>query len=201
MRPHPDGIRVQPLPAKGRRRWLAGGALLVLALAFFLLRDPAPVEVERREPERPPPAEAHAKRAAAWPAAPARTPQQAPREPPPREEPRPALPAADPEEHAPSAFDLFPDRKRRPYLMGNVVPDDFTLPPGYVRHFQTAHYPDGLRQLPPILLYDFGYQPLDADGRPLPVPEDRVVPPDRLPPGMPIKKLVIPDSEFDADGR
>ena len=94
---------------------------------------------------------------------------------------------------------MFPDQKRRPYLLGNVVPDGFVLPPGYIRHYQTAHFPDGLKQLPPILLYDFGFQPLDGEGKPLPVPADRVVPVDRLPPGLPVQQLQVPSSETEGD--
>jgi hypothetical protein len=37
------------------------------------------------------------------------------------------------------------------------------------------------------------YELLDANGNPVPLPEDRIVPPDMVPKGMPIRKLDDPD--------
>jgi hypothetical protein len=77
----------------------------------------------------------------------------------------------------------------RPPLVGLAVPEDFPLPPGYVRHYQATD--DGQR-IEPILMFAPGYQPVDAAGRPLPVPADRVVPPELAPPGLPIRRITIP---------
>jgi len=97
----------------------------------------------------------------------------------------PSVPAAEeeqtytllkPGEHA--GLDVFPPPGTKPVKRGIVVPDDFELPPGYVRHYQTT---DDGRRLPPILMFHPDY--------PGAVPEDRVVPPDMAPPGMPVEML------------
>ena len=36
------------------------------------------------------------------------------------------------------------------------------------------------------------YQPTTADGRPVPMPRDRVVPPELAPPGLPIRRIAVP---------
>lgn len=76
-----------------------------------------------------------------------------------------------------------------PLMVGNAVPADFLLPPGYVRHHQVT---DEGEPLEPILMYSPDQPALDANGRPLPVPEDRVVPPDQLPPGLPVRPIELP---------
>jgi len=77
----------------------------------------------------------------------------------------------------------------KPPLVGLAVPEDFVLPPGYVRHYQATD--DGQR-IEPILMFAPGFQPTAADGRPIAVPDDRVVPPELAPPGLPIRRIVIP---------
>jgi hypothetical protein len=77
----------------------------------------------------------------------------------------------------------------KPPLIGLAVPEDFPLPPGYVRHYQATD--DGQR-IEPILMFAPDYQPTGADGRPLALPKDRVVPPDLAPPGLPIRRIVVP---------
>src|SRR2546429_349632 len=74
----------------------------------------------------------------------------------------------------------------RPVRRGIVVPEDFALPEGYVRHYQMT---DDGRQLPPILMFHPDYQFVDERGAPVPLPEDRVVPPDMAPAGLPIRML------------
>jgi hypothetical protein len=76
-----------------------------------------------------------------------------------------------------------------PLMVGNAVPEDFPLPPGYVRHHQVT---DEGEPLEPILMYSPDQPALDANGRPLPVPDDRVVPPDQLPPGLPVRPIELP---------
>jgi hypothetical protein len=80
----------------------------------------------------------------------------------------------------------FPPPGTKPVKRGIVVPEDFELPEGYVRHHQTT---DDGQQLPPILMFHPDYQFLDEHGAPVPLPEDRVVPPDMAPPGLPIQML------------
>lgn len=78
----------------------------------------------------------------------------------------------------------------RPPLVGLAVPEDFQLPPGYVRHYQATD--DGQR-IEPILMYSPHVAVVaDASGRPLSVPDDRVVPPEAAPAGLPLRRIVVP---------
>jgi len=77
----------------------------------------------------------------------------------------------------------------RPPLVGLAVPEDFVLPEGYVRHYQATD--DGQR-IEPILMFAPDHAFLDAAHRPIAIPEDRVVPPELAPPGMPIRRIVVP---------
>jgi hypothetical protein len=77
----------------------------------------------------------------------------------------------------------------RPPLLGLAVPEDFPLPPGYVRHYQATD--DGQR-IEPILMFAPDYQAFDADHHPVAMPADRVVPPELAPPGLPIRRIVVP---------
>ena len=88
----------------------------------------------------------------------------------------------------------------RPPLVGLAVPEDFQLPPGYVRHYQATD--DGQR-IEPILMYSPHVAVVaDASGRSISVPEDRVVPPEGAPAGLPIRRIVVPPpAEPGAPGR
>lgn len=77
----------------------------------------------------------------------------------------------------------------RPPLVGLAVPEDFVLPEGYVRHYQATD--DGQR-IEPILMFAPDRPVLDASGRPIDVPKDRVVPPELAPPGLPIRRIALP---------
>ncbi|HZA51045.1 MAG TPA: hypothetical protein VE549_09900 [Myxococcaceae bacterium] len=88
-----------------------------------------------------------------------------------------------------SGVALFPPPGTEPLKRGLIVPEDFELPPGYVRHFQTTD--DGQR-VPPILMFHPDYRPVGPDGKPIPLPPDRVVPPELAPPGFPIEQVVHP---------
>ncbi|MGE5451285.1 MAG: hypothetical protein ACM3VZ_05495 [Acidobacteriota bacterium] len=77
----------------------------------------------------------------------------------------------------------------RPPLVGLAVPEGFALPDGYVRHYQATD--DGQR-IEPILMYAPDRQFFDASNKPIEIPKDRVVPPELAPPGLPIRKIVIP---------
>ena len=77
----------------------------------------------------------------------------------------------------------------RPPLVGLAVPEDFVLPEGYVRHHQATD--DGQR-IEAILMFAPDYQLFDAAHRPIAIPADRVVPPELAPPGLPIRRIVIP---------
>ncbi|MCK9689178.1 hypothetical protein [Scleromatobacter humisilvae] len=77
----------------------------------------------------------------------------------------------------------------KPPLIGLAVPEDFPLPPGYVRHYQATD--DGQR-IEPILMFAPDYQATTPDGQPVAMPRDRVVPPELAPPGLPIRRIVVP---------
>lgn|GEM_PF-367133 len=77
----------------------------------------------------------------------------------------------------------------RPPLIGLAVPEDFVLPAGYVRHHQATD--DGQR-IEPILMYSPHQPPLDANGQPVAVPADRVVPAELAPAGLPLRRIVVP---------
>lgn len=76
-----------------------------------------------------------------------------------------------------------------PPLVGLAVPENFPLPDGYVRHHQATD--DGQR-IEPILMFAPDRQFVDAAGRPITIPEDRVVPPELAPPGLPVRRITIP---------
>ena len=58
----------------------------------------------------------------------------------------------------------FPPPGTKPVKRGIVVPDDFVLPEGYVRHYQTT---DEGQQLEPILMFHPDYVLVDASGKPV----------------------------------
>lgn len=78
-----------------------------------------------------------------------------------------------------------------PPLRGLAVPDNFELPEGYVRHHQVT---DEGEPLEPILMFSPDGVFVDASGHEIRIPEDRVVPPEMAPPGIPIREITIPPS-------
>lgn len=76
-----------------------------------------------------------------------------------------------------------------PPLVGIAVPEGFPLPDGYVRHYQATD--DGQR-IEPILMFSPDYVFRDASGQVVPIPANRVVPPEYAPPGMAIRLVRIP---------
>ena len=77
----------------------------------------------------------------------------------------------------------------RPPMIGLAVPEDFVLPDGYVRHHQATD--DGQR-IEAILMFAPDRQILDGTGKPIPIPKNRVVPPEYAPPGLPIRRITLP---------
>lgn len=84
-----------------------------------------------------------------------------------------------------------------PPKVGLAVPEDFALPPGYVRHHQVT---DDGQSIEPILMFAPDFQLVDAANRPVEMPKDRVVPPELAPPGLPLRRIVIPPP-IDSSGR
>ena len=69
------------------------------------------------------------------------------------------------------------------------MPEEFELPEGYVRHYQTT---DDGKQLPAILMFHPDYQFVDEHGAPVAVPDDHIVPPSMAPPGLRPEMLDVP---------
>ncbi|XLZ71306.1 hypothetical protein ABT364_04890 [Massilia sp. SR12] len=76
-----------------------------------------------------------------------------------------------------------------PPLVGLAVPKDFPLPEGYVRHHQVT---DDGQVIEPILMFAPGFQLYDGARQAIAMPPDRVVPPELAPPGLPLRRIVIP---------
>lgn len=80
----------------------------------------------------------------------------------------------------------FPPPGTSPPLEGLAVPEDFVLPEGYVRHHQTS---DDGKPIEPILMFSPDIALHDAQGRPVAIPANRVVPPELAPPGLPLRRV------------
>lgn len=196
----PDGVRVVE---RGVRRsvWLAALALLLLAAALlglvrlFVSSLPAPP---------PPPPATPAVAGAADVAPEQRLPRRAtPRVARPASAARPEAPPAgrEPTEATPpgvvpSGIGLFPPPGTDPPRVGIVVPDDFELPEGYLRHYQAT---DDGQELAPILMFHPDYEWVDERGVPIELPADRVVPRELAPPGLAIELLEIPAPRAESD--
>jgi hypothetical protein len=170
---------------------LGCAALLVL----FGRPAPAPPSAARPPAAAAAPAASREARASAAPALPpsearAEAAEPAPAEAPvPEQAPPPEDEEAEAEPAVPSGIGLFPPPGTDPIKVGIVVPDDYELPEGYLRHYQVT---DDGQELEPILLFHPDYELLDAAGKPIPLPEDRVVPPELAPPGLPLRTLEVP---------
>lgn len=218
IRPSPrgdrDGVRIEARDGVRGGVWLLVVAIGLVALALLLFLRPWLSPTPTAAPAAPP-RERLAVGADAAPRQPPPVPEarQPPRPQPPdavRPPDVPPLPAggAEVEPQNPnnpvfseakpgekSGIQLFPPPGTKPIKVGILVPDDFELPPGYVRHYQATD--DGER-VPAILMFHPDFHPVDADGRPIELPENRVVPPELAPPGLPIV-LLDPPPEPDAD--
>ena len=201
MRPqHPerrvdtDGVtHVAPVrSSNGVGLWLVGGALVftVLCIGLSVWWGSSDVEVEEQPFVEAPPAPVVQPPVVAQ-AAPVQRPRPAPvATPAPVVEETP-VPPPEPEQPytGPTGTQLYrPGTK--PLKRGIVVPEDFELPPGYVRHYQSSD--DGER-LKAILMFHPDYEPKDESGQPIPLPENRVVPAEMAPPGLPIQMLELPE--------
>lgn len=179
-----DGVtRIQKTTGQGSWLiWLALGFTAgCVALCVWLLRP--------GDPEPPPPPEV-----------PVRTRPPAPSAPPPRAAPAP-LAAAEPpppeptppaEEDAgvPSEGVHLYRPGTKPLKQGLLVPEDFELPPGYVRHYQST---DDGQPVKAILMFHPDYKPTDSSGNPVELPSNRVVPLELAPPDMPLEVLELPE--------
>ena len=194
-----DGV-VKVESAEGRREiwaWLLGlAAIAALAGLFFFLwgrhRLASPNDDARpRTAMSPAPRAGPAPRVVLRPKAPRIAAPDDPQSPPPPEEPEAEEPESAPE--ARTGINVFPAPGTKRIKPGIVVPEDFELPPGYVRHFQAT---DKGQMLQPILMFHPDYELLDEAGNPLPVPADRVVPPEMAPPGLAVEMLQVPEDAY-----
>lgn len=195
----PDGIVRTKAGRGGPSRFLLSSAcalLAVAAAALWLWRGGPPPG-----PSQSPAAAPSSGHSAG--SAPSRPrPSSAPAQPAPAAAPAPdstgeddadAVPAAPSAEAAHEGINAFPAPGTKRIKVGIVVPEGFELPAGYARHYQTT---DKGEMLPAILTYNMLNPPLDAQGRPVDLPEDGIVPADRAPPGLPVEMLHVPDNAY-----
>ena len=76
-----------------------------------------------------------------------------------------------------------------PPMDGLGVPEDFPLPEGYVRHHQVT---DQGEPIEAILMFSPDFDFFDEEGHPVLIPENRVVPPELVPPGIPVHVVTVP---------
>jgi len=88
-----------------------------------------------------------------------------------------------------SGLAAFSPPGTRPPRSGLVVPDDYQLPEGFARHYQTT---DDGRALEPVLVVAPGYEIVDEAGDPVALLDDRIVPPEYAPPDLPVRMLEVP---------
>lgn len=193
-----DGVTHIQRKGTGNGMWIVGLALgftvLCLLLSAWLVSSPGPVP----DTSEPAPVRVAENAPSPTPSQPApKAAPPAPRATQPVPQPAPATPEAEPQpapvqEAAPSGpaegINLYrPGTK--PIKQGIVVPEDFELPPGYVRHYQST---DNGERVKPILMFHPDYKPVDSNGNPVELPSNRVVPPEMAPSGMPIEILDVP---------
>lgn len=88
-----------------------------------------------------------------------------------------------------SGLGAFSPPGTSPPLVGLAVPEGFDLPKGYVRHHQAT---DDGQAIEAVLMFAPDHQLFDANNKPIDMPANRVVPPEWAPPGLPIRRIVIP---------
>ena len=202
-----DGVRVRG--KRGRLRWayLALALLLVAGAGIYLLR---PTPASRSENNMPAANGASAVAASSQSIASDAPPQVTATAPRQQVDPNdlasyavkgmPAPPVSEVIERLHAAgirtgIGAFNPPGTSPPLLGLAVPEGYALPEGYVRHYQATD--DGQR-IEPILMFSPDFEFLDANGHPVPLPENRVVPPHLAPPGFPLRTIRIPPPQ---DGR
>jgi len=199
-----DGVTIAPAPGSRKSVLALALAAALATLAILIL-----VQSARNAPEpaneaiQVARADADPESAPAQPTrrahpVPTRVPGAAPT-PAPKVEPRADVPnaeapeasePAEPLPYVPSGIGLFPPPGTDPVKVGIVVPEGFELPEGYVRHYQVT---DDGKDLPPILMFHPDYDWVDEAGNHVDVSQDRIVPPELAPEGMPIEYIEPPE--------
>jgi len=204
-----EGVRVvaKPQAARGRKLPWALAAVAMAALAWLLwaaLRGPAAdTKASVADAGGDPAAAAADDRIASAPAARRDASAQEP-QPVPSDDPNDLAAYFQPGDPEPSGAQViealqqagvrtglgaFNPPGTSPPLVGLAVPEDFVLPEGYVRHHQVTD--EGVA-IEPILMFSPDVVLRDAQGRPIALPADRVVPPALAPPGLPLRQIRIP---------
>jgi hypothetical protein len=216
-----DGVRVSEAPGLRRAAWVLVLVTMVIGLGTFvaisLIRRGGPAKPADMDVMRPPEPTSGADVARTAQSAPASPSAAVARPRAVRHEAAPsptagAAPAADavpPRDVSAkevietlnagsvhTGIAAFPPPGTKPVKRGIVVPDDFVLPEGFVRHYQTT---DDGRQLPPVLTLHPDYDLVDARGERVVLPDDRVVPPELVPAGLPVRILELPDGQGASD--
>lgn len=202
-----DGDGVKSIETAGVRPgvWIAAAVLIAICIGFVLLRPasmPDETLLAANDSAAPQPAKAEPPQRAQPPAfKPIR--RAEPADVPVRPADAPPQPAAErsddigdtdsEESDAPTGIALFPPPGTDPLKRGLLVPEDFELPPGYVRHYQATD--DGQR-VPAILMFHPDYDWVDEQGRHIDVPPDGIVPPELAPAGLPLQMLDPPDIDI-----
>ncbi|MFN8543787.1 MAG: hypothetical protein U0807_06235 [Candidatus Binatia bacterium] len=215
-----DGVRILEAPGVRTVAWVLVSAVGVVAIVTVVA-----LVVIRRAPAAPPAGSAALERDVTSGAVPSAGTTRAPGESPPTVSPtahaKPAAvarakeargaPPSTPEPPSLEAKDVipmlrsageqggiavFPLPGTKPIKQGIVVPEDFELPPGYVRHYQTT---DDGKQLPAVLMFHPDFEFVDESGRVVPLPESRIVPPELAPPGLPLRMLDVPKAPGGSD--
>jgi len=207
-----DGVRIVREPGVRGSVWLLIAACALIAVMVLLILRP----LWRTEPPAPEtmamatdtpskkavPAEPRAPQPRAAPhVIPVRRANPDSAVAPPPAEAAPPTPAVTPDAAAATAaaddggeertgIALFPPPGTDPLKPGILVPEDYPLPEGYVRHYQAT---DTGQRVPAILMFHPDYEFFDAQGHRIEVPEDRIVPRELAPPGMPVDMLTPPD--------
>ena len=185
MTPSPEQRSSERPPTRWALRLLLVAAALALLFGWpFLVDEHVPA------PPEPVPAAPAPRGTAAAPRPPARAAPARPVERP-LSLPERAAQEARMAGETPDGIALFNPPGTKPIKRGLVVPEGFELPPGFMRHYQTL---DDGRQLPPVLTFHPDAKPTDAQGRPVEVAPDRLVPPELAPPGMPLEYLEVPET-------
>jgi hypothetical protein len=93
---------------------------------------------------------------------------------------------------------VFSPPGTRPAQTGVIVPDDYQLPEGFARHYQSS---DDGGQYAAVLTLSPDYELIDENGDPIPLPQDRIVPPELAPPDLPLRMLEVPTASDRTDGK
>lgn len=199
-----DGLRISDSPDRRKRVWIFVRSVIALALGLAVAwsggEDVA--AVANATPAASPPAAAPSGPAAprAVPVRRAQDEADAARSADAPPEPVASEPDAEPDSEPdftlpipgaePTGIALFPKPGTDPPKVGILVPDDFELPPGFIRHHQAT---DDGQELAPILMFHPDFDFVDANGDPIELPESRVVPPELAPTGLEIELLELPE--------